>query len=295
MWTGVTQRFSQFNKNITLTDNQIQDGSTKHHGVRNCLNSHYYNLSNGTSNSMLVGSWSKLTRVRPPRDIDVLFILPSSVYERFDKYVGNKQSAILQEVKTVLKKTYPDTEMKGDGQVIIVKFSTMNVEVVPAFKLQNGQYWICNTNNGGSYQKTDPVAEINTISIASSDSNNNLRPIIRMLKTWQDYCNVPLKSFYIELIVIDFLRQSEWAKNSYFYYDWIMRDFFKYLKTRDNGYLVVPGTNEVLYLGSNWKSRCESAYNIALKACEYEHDDYLNLAGIEWQKIFGLNIPQNPL
>ncbi len=295
MWIGVSSRFRQFNQNITLTETQVADGVTKHHGVRSCLNSRYYGTASDTANSVLIGSWGKLTRVRPPRDIDILFILPSSVYERFNTYVGNKQSAILQEVKTVLQKTYPDTDMSGDGQVIVVRFNTINVEVVPVFELDNGQYWICDTHNGGSYKKADPKAEIALISSVHSDNNNNLRPIIKMLKTWQSYCNVPLKSFYIELIATDFLKSCEWRKNGYFYYDWIIRDFFKYLQSKENGYIFVPGTYEAISLGNAWKSRCDTAYARALKACEYEHDDYVNLAGEEWQKIFGTNIPQNPL
>lgn len=295
MWIGVSSRFRQFGQNIILTETQIADGVIKHHGVRSCLNSHYYGVTSDTANSMLVGSWGKLTRVRPPRDIDVLFILPFAVYKRFNTYVGNKQSAILQEVKGILQKTYPDTDMGGDGQVIVVRFTTINVEVVPAFKLDNGQYWICDTHDGGSYTKTDPVAEIDVISAVHTDNNNNLRPLIRMLKTWQSYCNVPLKSFYLELLATDFLRKCEWRKNGYFYYDWIMRDFFKYLQSKENGYIFVPGTYETISLGNAWKSRCDSAYARALKACEYEHGDYVNLAGEEWQKIFGTLIPQNPL
>ena len=63
------------------------------------------------------------------------------------------------EVKECLLKTYPNTEMRGDGQVVMVKFLTYNVEVAPAFQLNTGKYWICNTNNGGSYTTTDPQEE----------------------------------------------------------------------------------------------------------------------------------------
>ncbi len=121
-------------------------------------------------------------------------------------------------------------------------------------------------------------------------------PVLSSLGTLcQLGCNVPLKSFYLELLAVDFLRQSEWKMKDYYYYDWIMRDFFKYLKTKENGYIFAPGTYEALYLGDEWKSRCDSAYDRALKACDYEHDDYINLAGLEWQKIFGNQIPQDPI
>ena len=79
---SVSTRFTQFLGNLALTDAQRDDGSIKHSGVRRVLNEHYWNLSSGSANSMLVGSWGKSTEVRPPRDIDVLFTLFGRVYER---------------------------------------------------------------------------------------------------------------------------------------------------------------------------------------------------------------------
>ncbi len=96
-------------------------------GVRKCLNKHYYNSDSETANSFLIGSWAKNTRVRPPRDVDIYFVLPYAVYERFNTYTGNKQSALLQEVKGVLQATYSSTDMSGDGQVVLVRFNTINV------------------------------------------------------------------------------------------------------------------------------------------------------------------------
>jgi hypothetical protein len=294
MWIAVTKRFTQFHDNILLTENQHEDGTTKHHGVRKCLNSHYYGSSSESANSLLVGSWGKHTRVRPPRDVDVLFKLPSTVHARFEEYSGNKQSALLQEVKGVLQSTYPSTDMRGDGQVVVVRFNSINVEVVPAFELTSGQYWICNTNDGGSYKTADPVAEADQISSIHTDNSNNLRPLIRMLKTWQSYCNVPLKSFHVELLTAEFLKQSEWRQNSVFYYDWLLRDFFKFLQGKEHAYLFAPGTYEMMNIGNDWKSRCDSAYDRAVKACDYERDDLVNLAGVEWKKIFGDPVPQDP-
>src|SRR5438309_1531732 len=126
----VGTRFSTLLQNLRLTEGQRTDGQTKHQGVGSCLNNYYYNSSSGTANSGLVGSWGKWTEVRPPRDIDVLFVLPPSVYERYERVQGNKQSQLLQEVKRVLKASYPNTDMRADGQVVLVPFSTYAVEVV---------------------------------------------------------------------------------------------------------------------------------------------------------------------
>ena len=291
MWAGVTERFRTFHRNLDLTDDQISEGADHHAGVRKALNRHYYGVSD-LDNSFLIGSWDKYTRTRPPRDIDLYFVLPYNVYQRFESVQGNKQSALLQEIKRVLQNTYPNTGLRGDGQVVVVDFYRMSVEVVPAFALRDSQqYWICDTHNGGRYKTADPRAESSNIASVNSSCNNNLRPLIMMMKAWQSHCNVPIKSFWIELVSAEFLQQSRWNQMGYYYYDWIMRDFFAYLYHRANQYVCIPGTGELIALGDEWQSRSETAYHRAVNACEYEKADYVHAAGEEWQKIFGKQIP----
>ena len=222
----------------------------------------------------------------------MFFVLPSQVYYRFQLTRGNRQSALLQEVKRVLQLTYPNTELRGDGQVVIVGFYGMNVEVVPAFLCQGGQYLICDTHAGGRYKTADPKAEMDQVATADARFNGNLRPLIMMMKAWQHRCNVPLKSFCIELVATDFLRQCQWARNNFSYYDWVARDFFKHLYESANSYVFVPGTYEAICLGDAWRSRAQAAYGRAVKACDYEMNGWTSFAGEEWQKIFGTQIPK---
>jgi hypothetical protein len=294
MWIGVSQRFSQFYSNLLLTTSQVEDGLTKQAGVRACLSRHYWPLAaDAQANSLMVGSWGKQTQVRPPFDVDVLFVLPYEVYQRIEQNVGNKQSALLQEVKGVLQETYPQTTMRGDGQVVVVSFNTVVVEVAPVFRLQNGQHWICDTNDGGRYRTIDPLAELKNIEDIHIATYRHLRPVVQMAKVWKEYCNVPLPSFQIELIAGDFIKQCEWRVYDWFYYDWIMRDFFAFVITRANGWAFLPGTREVIALGDAWKSRAESAFERAKRACDWEKYDCVATAGDEWQWIFGTMIPRD--
>lgn len=290
MASYVSQRFDQFLARLALTSTQRADGITKHQGVRECLNRHYYSISSNYLNSMLVGSWGKGTEVRPPRDIDVLFTLPDSVYLRFATRPGNKQSQLLQEVKAVLSRTYSTTKMRGDGQVVVVPFSSYAVEVLPAFKLTSGKYNICDTNQGGSYKETDPTAESNNISYSDKTTSGNTRNLIRMLKRWQEHCNVPLKSFWLELLAVEFLENWEYRSNTTVYYDWMVRDFFKYLLGQVKEFLFAPGTYEVIYLGDAWKSKAESAYANAVEACEDEAQNYRYVTDDVWERVFGPDI-----
>lgn len=287
----VSERFTTFLNNIALTDAQRSDGSTKRESVCSALNWKYYSSTSGTSNSFYVGSWAKVTRIRPPRDVDVLFNLPYSVYNRYQSKIGNKQSQLLQEIKSVLLADFPKTDIRGDGPVVIVPFQSYAVELLPAFKLDNGKYCIPITSNGGSYKTFDPDAENKHVQDSNTKSNSNTRDLIRMMKCWQGYCAAPIKSFHIELITVKFL--DEWVNvgKTKVYYDWMTRDFLAYLLRQAHGILYVPGTRESLSLGDAWKSKAQSAYDRAVKACQYEADTMPYLAGQEWQKIFGTDIP----
>ena len=295
-WVYVTKRFQTFQDNLALTANQVEDGQTKYKGVVSCLNAAYWGHNSETQNAFCIGSWAKDTRIRPPRDVDLYFVLPLAVYQRFEAYGSsvNKQSALLQEVKSKLLGTYWSSSIKGDGPAVLAGFTSYNVEIVPAFLYDSNDhsYYVCDTKNGGRYITTKPLHEVHAIQAADARNNHNVRRLIRMLKCWQARCSVPIKSFYLELLAINFLDQWQYKDQSYFFYDWMCRDFFAWLITTSPSFVMVPGTWEILWIGDAWKSRAESAYGHALKACDYERTNDMYSAGDEWQKIFGTDIPK---
>lgn len=290
---SVSQRFNSFLANLTLTESQKADGETKRQSVVKVLNSHYWNSNSGTANSKLVGSWAKLTRIRPPRDVDVLFALPSSVHTQYEGRSGNRQSQLLQEVRQILSRSFTSTSIRGDGPVVVVPFASYSIELIPAFQLNGGGHWVCMTNNGGHYKRTDYEAESAVISTSNTQTNGNTRHLIRMMKRWQWHCSVPLKSFFIELTARSFLATWGNAGKSSTYYDWMVRDYLRYLLTLQNGTVYAPGTGEAMNLGSAWVSRAETALARAIKACEFEFAERRYEAGDEWQKIFGMDIPKH--
>ncbi|MEH7868756.1 hypothetical protein V7795_16470 [Rhizobium laguerreae] len=292
MWVGVRRRFREFHESLQLSDNQRDDGNGKQLGVRSALHRAYYDESTDNPKGFVVGSWGKGTAVAPPNDVDIFFELPVDVYHRFESYIGNKQSALLQEVRGHLLATYSQTSMRGDGQVVIVGFNTITVEVVPAFRYDDhGRFLMPDTNDGGRWKTVDPLAEIAYIDLADRQSSGNVRPLAQMLKIWKRERNVPLKSYQIELLVADFLPTYTYRQHDYFYYDWFMRDFFTWLCSKAWADFVLPGTFETINLGNEWLSKAETARACAEQACGYEHDDLTILAGEEWQKIFGGRIP----
>jgi hypothetical protein len=276
--------------NLDLTEPQARDGAAHAAGVRSTLNRHYHDVVSQTLNSRLIGSWGKGLQVRPPRDIDVLFCLPWAVHQRFEARAGNRQSQLLQEVKTVLTWTYPRTEMGGDGQVVVVSFETMPVEVVPAFDLYNGQFLICDTNGGGTYRLSDPAAELAALDVSDATNGGAARNLIRILKQWQRHTTAPLKSFLIERLAIEFLETWSHSRDL-FWYDWMIRDALGHIARRAGGFVSMPGTGATIALGDGWAAAAADAYAAALRACNYEHQNENLLAGLAWQEIFGAEVP----
>jgi hypothetical protein len=291
-WIFVRRRFKAALKNLTLTDPQVIAGFGKSSGVAASLNRHYWDESDGAKNRLVVGSWGKNTAIRPPTDIDQLHVMPVSVYHDFNRKQGNIQSQLLQEVKNVLLNSYGQTNMRGDGQVVVVSFNSITIEVVPAFPAQGGGYLTCDTNSGGSWKHIYPEAEIEILAANDQTYNGNLRKLTKLLKRWKRECNVPIKSFHIEQLVKEYLDLSGYSKQDEFWFDWLIRDALGYMVGRAGQSFWMPGSNlELIQLGDEWKPRAETAHARAIKACQYEYDNMEVSAGLEWQKLFGSMIP----
>jgi hypothetical protein len=302
-WAHASRRFQRFLSNIEPTPLQHEDVQTKAGGIIACLNQEYWGgpLPSGQTSLVLAGSWAKGTRIRTASDMDMIFLLPWATYTRFQSRQGNKQSDILQEVKTALQRRYPNTAIWSDGPAIILDFTTYKIEVIPAFLEGTSPKFIhdpefkvlvCDTNDGGRYKLTAPAAEHDRVIKNNAIWNGDLVALIRMAKMWKKYCNVPIKSFLFEQMGIAFLSQWSSAGKGAGWYDWMMRDFFSFMVSRQNGYAVLPISQETVSYGNAWVSRAQTAARVAAKACDYERESLNFLAGEEWQKIFGTNIPK---
>jgi hypothetical protein len=150
------EALERFHAALQLTADQTSDGQTKQLGVRQSLQRAYWGPTTDDPPGWVVGSWGKRTVIRPPNDVDIFMPLPIEVYDRFNGYQGNVQSALLQEVKGHLATSYPQTTLRGDGQVVVVAFNTLMIEVVPVFNYDGAGRWIMpDTNDGCRCEEED--------------------------------------------------------------------------------------------------------------------------------------------
>lgn len=271
------KNFEKFYQRIKLTKNQRLDAKTKHKEVCKKLHAHYYpeTTYNGKT-KLLIGSYGKHTNIRPPQDVDVLFIMPEDQFSRYDAYESNGQSQLLQDIRSILKEKYSTTEeIRGWGKVVLVKFSngTHDVELLPAWEKKDGSFTIPNAEGGGSWENWDPRLEINSINNSDNKTVGLTRFLIRMIKQWKQSHSIKMKSFEVEEFVLSFLSSYECEEGKY---PVLVRDFFG---------------NLVTIIDDQRKSFVKTAYNQSGKACDFEVDGKCDEAVLEWKKVFGNDFP----
>ena len=230
------------------------------------LNKNYYNLdSDKTSHMYIVGSVGRETAIKGVSDLDILFDLPVEVFKRFDAYKEKKQSSLLQEVKNVLKARYPNTDISGDGQVVVIKFNKYTVELVPGFKQSDDRFKYPDTNNGGSWKYTDPLPEISESKKTAEDTDNNFKYIANMLRAWKNKQGFKFGGLLIDTITYEFLNEKTDYRNIGFdsYLD-MTKALFEYIKdlNKDQSYWYAIGSNQQVYNCDNGKfiTKAEKAY-----------------------------------
>lgn len=292
---GEFELFQSLVRNVQLNAFQVLDAGGKHGRVRACLNKHYYGVDSTSANSKLVGSYGKNTEIRPPSDLDVLFVLPLTTYQRFIARSGNIQSQLLQEVKGVLLKSFPRTDVRADGQVIAVPFTTFAVEVLPVVLLTTGKYWHADANDGGSWKTTDPNAERAHLQESNKVTGKTIH-LIKLLKAWKVARGVKIKSFVLEMMAIRFLAQWQHTfynglPTNFSFYDWMMRDFFAWMLTQEDTFWTPAGSNDVIFASDTWVAQARFAHAAATRAAEFHTNSLSASARAEWKKIFDTYIP----
>lgn len=292
---GLADWFSSFCTNI-----QIQDGgtiSTRYKAITKRLNTDFWDTTSDTSHSLYVGSYGRNTAIDGFSDLDMIFQLPYSMYEKYNGYIGNGQSALLQAVKASIEKTYSTTSIRGDGQVILVPFTDgITFEVVPAFINTDDSYTYPDANNGGRWRTTNPKPEIVAIRSRNDACNGNLVRLCRMMRSWKRKWNVPMGGLLVDTLAYQFIVEWTHRDKSYLYYDYMCRDFFQYMAGQDatQEYWKAPGSGQWVYGGNGqFQYKAKRCYNIALEAIEHEtavpKQEWS--AKQKWREIFGTAFP----
>jgi len=270
--------------------------SRRYKAVTRRLNTDFWNTTSDTSHSLYVGSYGRNTAVNGFSDLDMIFQLPYSVYQKYNSYTGNGQSALLQDVKRSIEKTYSTTSIRGDGQVILVPFTDgLTYEVVPAFINDNDSYTYPDANNGGRWRVTNPRPEIQAIRTRNDQCNKNLVWLCRMMRVWKNKWDVPIGGLLVDTLAYQFIEKWEYRDKSFMYYDWMCRDFFDFMANQDKekAFWKAPGSGQSVYGKGLFQWKARRCCNLAIEACNHESADPKRewSAKQKWREVFGNQFP----
>ncbi|MDR4182255.1 SMODS domain-containing nucleotidyltransferase [Bacillus subtilis] len=280
---------------LFLEDLQIdnrQDIETKFKSITKRLNTKYYGTNSDIDHAAMVGSIGRSTAIRNVSDLDMLFVLPQSVFNRFDNYESNGQKALLQEVKQEIKERYPhnSTIVRGDGQVVVVSFSNFEVEICPAFENKDGSFCYPDSNNGGSWKRTDPLVEIGESDYMISETNSNFKYVCQILRAWKNNIGVKMGGLLIDTLVHKFFHKNKkYFSITFDNYLELLIDLFGYLKGLDEEqkYWQAIGSKQHVYnKDKRFIKKAGKAYKKLKESNSNSDDLYIVL-----KELFGNNFP----
>lgn len=254
----------------------------------------------------VIGGFDKGTALAVASAVDVLVVLPDRLRPRGGQ--RTPQGGIVAGAPTMLDlitaaasalaPCFGDVGLSGDGWLTVTRPTVgswrrapvAGVRVLPAFTCAAGGYLAAlpSARNGGSpWRLTDPDSERRAVCAATAASRGKAGDLILMLKLWRRHHEVPLSAFAIELLVLEFLGVWLYRRQSAFFYDWMVRDFFFWLAAQADRRLMIPGSHEALNLGRVWVDAAQHAYVTASQGADFERDNEDGRANACWRRIFG--------
>ncbi|MBZ9760985.1 nucleotidyltransferase [Mesorhizobium sp. CA8] len=282
---GVADNFKSFIENLKISNADVI--SNRYGEITAALNKNFRDSESKTANSLQVGSYGRHTAIDGISDLDMLYIMPSSSW---DDYKDNGQSRLLTETKDAIKARYPNTEVYVDRLVVRVLYTDFHIEAQPVFEQEDGSFKYPDTYGGGKWKITMPRDEIKAISEFNEQKNSNLRRLCKMARAWKNKHGVGMGGLLVDTLAYNFLKStSEYDEKSYLYYDYMSRDFFKYLSDLpDQDYYAALGSGQRVRVKKKFQKKAETAHELCLKAIEAAGKENEN---DKWRKVYGRQFP----
>jgi len=255
--------------------------------ITKVLNKAFRGLDSATSNRLMVGSYGRLTAIRGVSDLDMLYFLPSSMWETYKGESG--PSEVLSQARSAIEARYPSTTVKVDRLVVVVQFTNFMFEVQPVFEQDDGSFKYPDTY-AKSWKVTKPRAEIDAIRTYDSMTNGNLRKLCKMTRAWKNKHGAAMGGLLIDTLAYNFFQKTtDYDDATAAGHDLMVRDFFKFLSEEDDhDHYQALGSNQDVKVKKKFQSKAKKAYGLCLEAIEAEGKVSVNA---KWKKVFGKPVP----
>lgn len=281
----VGETFQAFVGNLAIVNDDVI--ASRYGEITVALNKKFRDTESKSDNCLQVGSYGRWTAIKNVSDLDMLYIMPKS---KWDDYKENKQSKLLNDTKDAIKGRYPKTEVRVDRLVVCVVYKDFRVEVQPVFEQDDGSFKYPDTYDGGSWKITKPRDEISEASKTDKLKNQNFRRLCKMARAWKNKHGVGMGGLLVDTLANNYLKSmTDYDAKSFYYYDEMCRDFFKFLSDEpDKDRYAALGSGQHVKVKTKFQSKAKKAYDLTLKAIAAQETDAANA---KWKKVFGSLFP----
>ena len=244
-----------FNRGFNLIDKaHIDTVKQRFLRISDAIEKSYYSDRIKGEHSHFVGSYGRNTAINTS-DMDIMVVLPDEVKKQFDGHNGNGESHLLQAIREAILKTYPNTKIRADGQVVVVEFTDgMKFEVLPGFKRGNDAYYHPDTHDGGSWKLTYPFLEQSAMQEKNRQCYGLLYDTCRYIRYIRDECfeDMKLSGIVIDSFVYSAIGRCRWpsaqSQNASSLYSYIEHLYQAYsvLNESERAVLYAPGSDDVI-------------------------------------------------
>ncbi len=106
---GVAEDFRLLCTNLSVPATTRTSISERYELITRRLNLEFWKTDSRTAHSFYSGSYGRGTAVDGMSDLDMIMRLSYEDYVRYNNHDGNGQSALLQDVRKAMQKTYPSS------------------------------------------------------------------------------------------------------------------------------------------------------------------------------------------
>lgn len=277
----IEEGFRDFNTKLSSSASETEAAKKHRASIESCLKSNFKLKSMFRS-----GSFGNGTNISGYSDVDYFAIIPADQLKERSNYS-------LQLIRNALDTRFPNTGVKVSCPAVSIPFGTYrseDTEIVPAdyVKSENGYRIFDIPDCNDKWMKASPEAHNAYVAHVNGQKGNKVKPLIRFLKAWKYYKNVPISSFYLELRVTRFAENEKAIV-----YSIDIKNILKYLLDNNLPAVQDPmGISGYIYPCKSEAQREEAvsklatAYARAEKARECESNEDIKSAFYWWNLLF---------
>ncbi|MHC1680196.1 MAG: nucleotidyltransferase [Methanomassiliicoccales archaeon] len=191
MATTISQGFTEFLQQLTPSNTEITRTSSHRQSILDCLKD---NAS--ITRIFQSGSYGSGTSIHNHSDVDYFVCNSMTITNSNSDYV-------LRRFREILSNRFQTTDVNVRTPGVSIQFAggMEPNEIIPAYDCRDiagyQTYWIA--DGKGGWMETCPEMHGDYVNDVDKRLKNKVKPLIRYLKAWKYYQNVPINSFYLEM------------------------------------------------------------------------------------------------